>query len=54
MKMAAVDLSRGVWLSVGLLSSALVTQTILFVLTFGIKVPWYARPHHIRRFRLFS
>ncbi|CAF0815385.1 unnamed protein product [Rotaria sp. Silwood1] len=30
---------RGVWMSVGLLSSALVTQTILFIFTFGIKVP---------------
>ncbi|CAF0779322.1 unnamed protein product [Rotaria sordida] len=29
----------GVWMSVGLLSSALVTQTILFIFTFGIKVP---------------
>ncbi|CAF0925786.1 unnamed protein product [Adineta ricciae] len=29
----------GVWLSVGLLCSALVTQTSLFILTFGIKVP---------------
>ncbi|CAF4024315.1 unnamed protein product [Adineta steineri] len=29
----------GVWLSVGLLCSALVTQTSLFIITFGIKVP---------------
>ncbi|CAF5130605.1 unnamed protein product, partial [Rotaria socialis] len=29
----------GVWISMGLLFSALFTQTILFIFTFGIKVP---------------
>jgi hypothetical protein len=34
-------LSSGVWESMGLLGAALFTQTILFIITFGIKIPWF-------------